>query len=91
VGLGFTPRIEPASTCRTDRAGGLHDVSASEGEERVGLVPSPDLWAGRITYLVRFVKVQRHAAASGLQNSVAAAGLNQAILQITEQILAALA
>ena len=54
--LGFTPLVEPTRTCRTDRAGSLHDVLASEGEERGGLVPSPDLWAGCITYMVRFVK-----------------------------------
>ncbi len=29
-----------------------------KGEERVGLLPSPDLWVGLITYMVRFVKVQ---------------------------------
>jgi hypothetical protein len=56
--LGLTPHIEPTRTCRTDRAG---SVSAQhrlpKGEERVGLLPSPDLWAGRITYMVRFVKM----------------------------------
>ena len=58
MGLGFTPRIEPTRTCRTDRAGGFGKSLTSEGEERVGLVPPPDLWAGRITYMVHFVKVK---------------------------------
>jgi hypothetical protein len=56
------PSLNPLRTCRTDRAGSLRTRSDSghhlpKGEERVGLVPSPDPWAGRITYMVRFVKL----------------------------------
>ena len=58
VEAGPLARAEAPRTCRADRAGSLctqHQLP--KGEERVGLVPPPDLWAGRITYMVRFVKV----------------------------------
>lgn len=62
-GLGVTPCIEPESALPRRSRRGLRDASATEGKKRVGLLPSPDLWAELLTYMVLFVKSARFGLA----------------------------